>query len=42
MAYRPRHPEDFKYHRITVRLKRAGSYELKYRGGYGSPPIQEQ
>jgi len=42
LAYRPQHAEDFKYHRITVRLKKAGSYHLQYRDGYGSLPIDAQ
>jgi len=42
LAFTPQHPEDFKYHRITVRLKRAGSYKLQYRDGYGSLPIEAQ
>lgn len=42
LAFRPQHPEDFKYHRISVRLKRPGSYKLQYRDGYGSLPIEAQ
>jgi VWFA-related protein len=42
LAFRPEHAEDFKYHRITVRLKKAGSYKLQYRDGYGSLPIDVQ
>jgi VWFA-related protein len=42
LAYRPQHPEDSKYHHITVRLKKAGSYKLQYRDGYGSLPIELQ
>lgn len=42
LAYRPQHSEDFKYHRISVRLKKAGSYKLQYRDGYGSLPIEVQ
>jgi len=42
LAYRPQHPNDFKYHRITVRLKRPGSYKLQYRDGYGNLPIEAQ
>jgi VWFA-related protein len=42
LAYRPQHPDDFKYHRISVRLKKPGSYKLQYRDGYGSLPIEIQ
>jgi VWFA-related protein len=42
LAFRPQHPEDFKYHRISVKLKRPGSYKLQYRDGYGSLPIEAQ
>jgi VWFA-related protein len=42
LAYRPQHPEDFKYHRISVKLKKPGSYKLQYRDGYGSLPIDVQ
>jgi VWFA-related protein len=42
LAYRPSHPEDHKYHRITVRLKRSGSYELRYRDGYGALSVESQ
>jgi hypothetical protein len=42
LAYRPTHPEDGKYHRLTVRLKRPGSYNLQYRDGYGTLSIEAQ
>jgi len=42
LAYRPQHADDFKYHHITVRLKKPGSYNLRYRDGYGSLPIEAQ
>jgi VWFA-related protein len=42
LAYRPSHPEDDKYHSITVRLKKPGRYTLSYRNGYSSLPIEEQ
>ena len=42
LAYRPQHAEDFKYHRISVQLKKAGNYKLQYRDGYGSLPIEVQ
>lgn len=42
MAYHPSHPDDNRYHRITVRLKKPGSYDLQYRDGYGTLPIGVQ
>jgi VWFA-related protein len=42
LAFRPQHPDDFKYHHISVKLKRPGSYKLQYRDGYGSLPIEAQ
>jgi VWFA-related protein len=42
LAYRPTHAEDYKYHRITVRLKRSGSYDLRYRDGYGALSVESQ
>jgi VWFA-related protein len=42
LAYRPMHAEDYKYHRITVRLKRSGSYDLRYRDGYGALSVASQ
>jgi VWFA-related protein len=36
LGYRPDHPEDAKYHRITVRLTNRRRYELRYRDGYAS------
>jgi VWFA-related protein len=42
MAFRPQHPEDFKYHCITVKLKKPGSFRLQYRDGYGSLPLEAQ
>jgi VWFA-related protein len=42
LAYRPSHPDDGKYHSITVRLKRPGPYKLSYRSGYSSLPVEEQ
>lgn len=35
LGYRPNHPDDGKYHRIEVRVKK-GAYALRYRDGYGS------
>ncbi|HXH37387.1 MAG TPA: VWA domain-containing protein [Thermoanaerobaculia bacterium] len=42
LAYHPNHPEDNRYHSITVRLKTPGRYTLSYRNGYSSIPIEEQ
>jgi VWFA-related protein len=42
LAYRPAHGDDGKYHSITVRLKKPGSYKLSYRSGYSSLPVEEQ
>jgi hypothetical protein len=36
LGYTPTHPEDGKYHTITVRLKQPGNYALAYRSGYSS------
>jgi VWFA-related protein len=42
LAYRPNHGDDRKYHRITVRLKKPGNYQLTYRNGYSSIPVELQ
>jgi VWFA-related protein len=36
LGYSPSHPDDGKYHAITVRLKHPGNYALSYRSGYSS------
>jgi VWFA-related protein len=36
LGYTPSHPDDGKYHAISVRLKRPGNYALSYRSGYSS------
>jgi VWFA-related protein len=36
LGYSPAHPDDGKYHTISVRLKRKGDYGLEYRSGYSS------
>jgi VWFA-related protein len=36
LAYRPPHPDDGRYHRIKVTLKKPGSFSLQYREGYGA------
>lgn len=42
LGYTPSHPDDGKYHTISVRLKHPGNYALSYRTGYssGSPASQ--
>jgi VWFA-related protein len=40
LAYRPPHPDDGRYHRIKVHLKKPGSYTLQYREGYGAVPFE--
>jgi VWFA-related protein len=42
LAYTPTHPDDRKYHSITVRLKKPGRYSLSYRRGYSSLPVERQ
>ena len=42
LGYRPPHVDDGKYHSITVRLKKSGSYALSYRNGYGSVSVEKQ
>jgi VWFA-related protein len=42
LGYAPTHPDDGKYHAITVRLKRKGDYALEYRTGYSSNPTSTQ
>jgi VWFA-related protein len=34
LGYKPSHPDDGKYHTISVSLKRKGDYGLSYRSGY--------
>lgn len=41
LGYRPQHPEDGRYHRIEVRVKK-GPYRLQYRDGYSSVPTDVQ
>ncbi|HXH37388.1 MAG TPA: VWA domain-containing protein, partial [Thermoanaerobaculia bacterium] len=42
LGYSPIHPDDGKYHAISVRLKRKGDYKLEYRTGYSSNPTAMQ
>ena len=42
LGYSPTHPDDGKYHTISVRLKRKGDYSLEYRTGYSSSPTSTQ
>jgi VWFA-related protein len=41
LGYSPSHPDDGKYHSISVRLKR-GDYSLDYRTGYSATPSAAQ
>lgn len=42
LAYKPSHPDDGKYHSITVKLTKPGPYKLSYRSGYSSLPVEDQ
>jgi len=42
LGYSPSHPDDGKYHEISVRLKQKGDYKLEYRTGYSSNPTATQ
>jgi VWFA-related protein len=42
LGYSPTHPDDGKYHKISVRLKRPGAYSLEYRTGYSGTPAATQ
>jgi len=42
LGYSPTHPDDGKYHAISVRLKRKGDYGLEYRSGYSGSPSAVQ
>jgi len=42
LGYAPAHPDDGKYHSISVRLKRKGDYSLEYRTGYSGTPDAAQ
>ena len=42
LGYAPTHPDDGKYHKISVRLKRPGAYSLEYRTGYSDTPAATQ
>jgi len=42
LGYSPSHPDDGKYHAISVRLKHKGDYGLEYRSGYSSTPSAVQ
>lgn len=42
LGYRPTHGDDDKYHRIHVRMKRPGTFQLQYRDGYSSIPSRTQ
>jgi hypothetical protein len=42
LGYAPTHPDDGKYHSISVRLKQKGDYALEYRTGYSGAPAATQ
>jgi VWFA-related protein len=42
LGYRPSHGDDSRYHRIRVRLKREGKFDLQYRDGYTNFPSNMQ
>ncbi len=41
-GFSPTHPDDGKYHAISVRMKRKGDYALEYRSGYSSSSTAAQ
>jgi VWFA-related protein len=42
LGYKPSHPDDGKYHAITVRVTRKGDYKLAYRSGYSDNSTSTQ
>jgi hypothetical protein len=42
LGYSPTHPDDGKYHAISVRLKHKSDYSLEYRTGYSANPSATQ
>jgi VWFA-related protein len=42
LGYKPSHPDDGKYHAISVRVKRKGDYALAYRSGYSATSTAAQ
>ncbi len=42
LGYKPAHPDDGKYHAISVRVKRKGDYALAYRSGYSDSSTATQ
>src|SRR3954447_8417406 len=42
LGYKPSHPDDGKYHEITVRVMRKGDYKLAYRSGYSDNSTSTQ
>jgi hypothetical protein len=42
LGYSPTHPDDGKYHAISLRLKQRGDYSLEYRSGYSSSSTATQ
>lgn len=42
LGYRPQHPEDSAYHRLSVIVKGHSEYRLQYRDGYSNAPTDAQ
>jgi VWFA-related protein len=42
LGYKPQHPDDSRYHRLSVRVKGHSEYRLQYRDGYSSAPTDIQ
>jgi VWFA-related protein len=42
LGYVPPHPDDRRYHRLTVRLRGLSGYHLQYRDGYSTAPTDSQ
>lgn len=42
LGYMPQHPDDSRYHRLSVRVKGHSDYQLQYRDGYSSAPTDIQ
>ncbi|MGA8808082.1 MAG: VWA domain-containing protein [Thermoanaerobaculia bacterium] len=42
LGYTPAHPDDGRYHSISVSMKRKGDYSLAYRAGYSANPTSTQ
>jgi len=42
LGFRPAHEDDGKYHKLTVKLKKPGNYNVRYRAGYSNVPDDAQ